>query len=165
MLPLMVGVSMQAQSVSDKQMDERFNDNKLPYGWFTEGWKVDSTGVVKKGGGFDLSELLGSFGNNQPEENNPEENPENPEEKTENDSTKNQTPSIDLSKLMGGGSSYNYLMTPPLSVQSGEVLVFSAKKGGGQCQWLLLVERCECHLCLCRDLRANGQLRTCTLVD
>ena len=131
MLLLMVGVSMQAQSVSDKQMDERFNDNKLPYGWFTEGWKVDSTGVVKKGGGFDLSELLGSFGNNQPEENNPEENPENPEEKTENDSTKNQTPSIDLSKLMGGGSSYNYLMTPPLSVQSGEVLVFSAKKGGG----------------------------------
>lgn len=131
MLLLMVGVSLQAQSVSDKQMDERFNDNKLPYGWFTEGWKVDSTGVVKKGGGFDLSELLGSFGNNQPEENNPEENPENPEEKTENDSTKNQTPSIDLSKLMGGGSSYNYLMTPPLSVQSGEVLVFSAKKGGG----------------------------------
>ena len=131
MLFLLAGVNMQAQSVSESQMDERFNDNKLPYGWFTEGWKVDSTGVVKKGGGgFDLSELLGSFGNNQPEEKT-EGDPENPEETTENDSTKNQTPSIDLSKLMGGGSSYNYLMTPPLSVQSGEVLVFSAKKGGG----------------------------------
>lgn len=130
MLLMLIGVSSKAQSISINQMDERFNDNKLPYGWFTEGWKVDSTGVVKKGGGFDLSELLGSLGNNQPEEDNPEENPENPEEKTENDSTKNQTPSIDISKLMGGGSSYNYLMTPPLSVQSGEALVFSAKKGG-----------------------------------
>ena len=73
MLLLLIGVSSKAQSISINQMDERFNDNKLPYGWFTEGWKVDSTGVVKKGGGFDLSELLGSLGNNQPEEDNPEE--------------------------------------------------------------------------------------------
>ena len=58
MLLLLIGVSSKAQSISINQMDERFNDNKLPYGWFTEGWKVDSTGVVKKGGGFDLSELL-----------------------------------------------------------------------------------------------------------
>jgi len=43
MLLLFVGVSMQAQSVAEEQMDERFNDNKLPYGWFTEGWVVDST--------------------------------------------------------------------------------------------------------------------------
>lgn len=114
MLLLMVGVSMQAQSVSDKQMDERFNDNKLPYGWFTEGWKVDSTGVVKKGGGgFDMSELMGNG---------------NPGER---DSTENSTPTFDLSKLMGGDDSYNYLMTPPLSVQSGEILSFSAKKGEG----------------------------------
>ena len=129
MLLLLIGVSSKAQSISANQMDERFNDNKLPYGWFTEGWKVDSTGVAKKKGGFDLSELLGSLGNNQPEEKT-EGDPENPEETTENDSTKNQTPSIDISKLMGGGSSYNYLMTPPLSVKSGEVMVFSAKKGG-----------------------------------
>ena len=134
MLLLFVGVGMQAQSVATEQMDERFNDNKLPYGWFTEGWKVDSTGVVKKGGSsFDISELLGGLGN-QPEEN-PEENPDDPKEepgeKAENDSTKNETPSFDISKLLGGGSSLNYLMTPPLSVQSGEVLVFSAKKGGG----------------------------------
>lgn len=129
MLLLLIGVSSKAQSISTNQMDERFNDNKLPYGWFTEGWKVDSTGVAKKKGGFDLSELLESLGNNQPEEKT-EGDPENPEETTENDSTKNQTPSIDISKLMGGGSSYNYLMTPPLSVKSGEVMVFSAKKGG-----------------------------------
>ncbi len=115
MLLLMVGVSMQAQSISDKQMDERFNDNKLPYGWFTEGWKVDSTGVVKKGGGggFDMSELMGNG---------------NPGER---DSTENSTPTFDLSQLMGGDDSYNYLMTPPLSVQSGEILSFSAKKGEG----------------------------------
>ena len=121
MLLLLVGVNMQAQSVSADQMDERFNDNKLPYGWFTEGWVVDSTGVAKKkGSSFDMSELMGEPGND----------PENPDEKAENDSTKNESPGIDISKLLGGGSSYNYLMTPPLNVQSGEVLVFSAKKGG-----------------------------------
>lgn len=115
MLLLLIGVSSKAQSISANQMDERFNDNKLPYGWFTQGWKVDSTGVVKKGGsdGFDMSELMG---NGTP---------------GERDSTENSTPSIDLSKLMGGDDSYNYLMTPPLSVQSGEILSFSAKKGEG----------------------------------
>ena len=104
MLLLLVGISMQAQSVSSSQMDERFNDNKLPYGWFAKDWKVDSTGVAKKA--------------------------KSQEEKAENDSTQNQTPSFNIEELMGGGSSsYNYLMTPPLSVQSGEVLSFSAKKG------------------------------------
>ena len=113
LLMLMSVGNISAQSVSKEQMDERFNDNKLPYGWFTEGWKVDSTGVVKKGGSFDISELFGGMGNQQ----------------NENDSTKNETPTFDISKLLGG-SSYNYLMTPPLSVESGEVLSFSAKKGG-----------------------------------
>lgn len=38
---------------------------------------------------------------------------------------------FNIADLLGGGEdSYNYLMTPPLSVQGGEVLVFSAKKGG-----------------------------------
>lgn len=126
MLLLFVGVSMRAQSVASEQMDERFNDNKLPYGWFTEGWKVDSTGVAKKkSSSFDISELMGG---NEPA--NDPENPEDPEDPEQNDSTKNEAPTIDISKLLGGGSSYNYLMTPPLSVLSGEVLVFSAKKGG-----------------------------------
>ena len=42
LLLLFVGVSMQAQSISAEQMDERFNDGtKMPYGWFAEGWKVE----------------------------------------------------------------------------------------------------------------------------
>ena len=42
MLLLFVGVSMQAQSIANEQMDERFNDGtKMPCGWFAEGWKVD----------------------------------------------------------------------------------------------------------------------------
>lgn len=94
MLLLLIGVSSKAQSISANQMDERFNDNKLPYGWFTEGWEVDSTGVAKKKPfSFDME-------------------------------------NFDITKLMGGDDSYNYLMTPPLSVKSGEALSFSAKKGG-----------------------------------
>lgn len=79
---------------SSGQMDERFNDGKLPYGWFAKGWVVKDN-VAQKGedseesGGFNFADLLG-----------------------------------------GGEDSYNYLMTPPLNVQGGEVLVFSAKKGG-----------------------------------
>ena len=34
-----------------------------------------------------------------------------------------------LSSLMGGDSEANYLLTPPLVVNDGEALVFSAKKG------------------------------------
>ena len=122
MLLLLMGVSMQAQSIATEQMDERFNDNKLPYGWFTEGWKVDSTGVAKKGS----------------------------PDKAENDSTSTGMPEFDISSLMGGGSSLNYLMTPPLNVQSGESLVFSARKGkdsgmgsfmGGDSDSTFVVER------------------------
>ena len=94
---LLSGVGMKAQSVSAGQMDERFNDNKLPYGWFTEGWEVDSTGVAKrKASSMDME-------------------------------------NFNIADLLGGGSSsLNYLMTPPLSVQDGEVLSFSAKKGKGR---------------------------------
>ena len=103
LLLLFVGVSIQAQSVATEQMDERFNDNKLPYGWFTEGWKVDSTGVIKtkSSSGFNLEEMMGGEGG------------------------------FDPSKLMEslmGGDNDNYLLTPPLVVKEGEALVFSAKK-------------------------------------
>ncbi len=111
MLLLMVGASMRAQSIASEQMDERFNDNKLPYGWFAKDWKVDSTGVAKKG-----KEQKAQQQTTQ-------------QQTTENDSTQTQMPTFNMEDLMGGGSSYNYLMTPPLSVQSGEVLVFSARKG------------------------------------
>ena len=41
MLLLLAGVSMQAQSIANEQMDERFNDGtKFPLGWFGEGWKI-----------------------------------------------------------------------------------------------------------------------------
>ncbi|MBO7539978.1 MAG: hypothetical protein J6T44_11905 [Prevotella sp.] len=85
---------MMSQNISSGQMDERFNDGKMPYGWFAKGWVVKDN-VAQKGedseesGGFNFADLLG-----------------------------------------GGDDSYNYLMTPPLSVQGSEVLVFSAKKGG-----------------------------------
>lgn len=87
---LFMGLCMQAQSVSEGQMDERFNDgDKMPYGWFTKGWEVKD-GVVKKKSsqGFDMNSLMG-----------------------------------------GGGSGFNYLMTPPVQAQAGETLVFSARKG------------------------------------
>ena len=97
---------MLAQSVATEQMDERFNDNKLPYGWFTEGWQVDSTGVIKteaSSSGFDLEAMMNS------------------EEGFD--------PSSLMESLMGGGDEENYLLTPPLVVKEGQSLVFSAKKG------------------------------------
>ena len=100
MLLLLVGVSMQAQSISAAQMDERFNDNKLPYGWFAEGWIVKDNVAQKS----------------------------KKDDSAQND--ENGTPTFNMEELMGGGgSSLNYLMTPPLNVESGEVLAFSAKKG------------------------------------
>lgn len=84
---LSIGAGMQAQSISDKQMDERFAGDKLPYGWFAEGWEVKDDAAKTKEAGFDMNSLF------------------------------------------GGDDSYNYLMTPPLSVQGSEVLSFSAKKG------------------------------------
>jgi hypothetical protein len=132
MMLLLVGVSMQAQSVASEQMDERFNDNKLPYGWFTEGWVVDSTGVIRteassSGFSFDLESMMGNSKKEEPEDDpeNPEEDPDDPEE------NKGQFNMGDLmSSLMGGDSNPNYLLTPPLVVKEGESLVFMAKKGG-----------------------------------
>lgn len=117
MLFLLLGVSLHAQSVSDGQMDERFLDNKLPYGWFTEGWVFKDSVAQRKSSMPDMTELFGST-------------PKNENDSTEVDSTKTTMPEIDMTKLMGSGASYNYLMTPPLSVKSGEVLAFLAKKGG-----------------------------------
>jgi len=134
MLLLFVGVGMQAQSVATEQMDERFNDNKLPYGWFTEGWEVDSTGVIRtkasSGFSFDLESLIGSSSKKQEPEENPEEDPEeDPEENPEENKGQFNIGDL-LSSLMGGDSNDNYLLTPPLVVNDGESLVFSAKKGG-----------------------------------
>ena len=105
MILLLLGGSMKAQSVSEEQMDERFNDGTtLPYGWFTEGWSVKDGAIqTKASSGFNFEEMM---------------NDEN---------------GFDVSKLMeslmGGDSKDNYLLTPPVVVGEGETLVFSAKKG------------------------------------
>ena len=72
------------------QMDERFNDGKIPYGWYADGWTVKDNAAQKGSSsqGFDMGTMMG-----------------------------------------GGDEAFNYLMTPPLKVASGENLVFSAKKG------------------------------------
>ena len=116
MLLLLAGGTVQAQPVSKEQMDERFNDGtELPYGWFTEGWTVKD-GVIQteasSGSSFDLEKLMG---NNKKEDQDPENGNK-----------------FDISSLfesfMGGNSKPNYLLTPPLVVNEGETLVFSAKK-------------------------------------
>ena len=132
LLLLFTGVSMQAQSIATEQMDERFNDGtKLPYGWFTEGWTVKD-GVIQtqsssSGFSFDPSTMGGD-----PEEkgDEPEENPgENPEEDPEEKSEQKFDISELLSSFLGGGGKPNFLLTPPVVVNEGETLVFSAKKG------------------------------------
>ena len=136
MMLILVGVSMQAQSVAQEQMDERFNDNKLPYGWFTEGWVVDSTGVIRteassSGFSFDLESMMGNSKKEEPEDDpeDPDENPDDPEDNPEENKGQFNIGDL-LSSLMGGDSKPNYLLTPPLVVKEGESLVFMAKKGG-----------------------------------
>ena len=114
-LLLFVGVSMQAQSVTAEQMDERFNDGtKMPYGWFAEGWKV-SDGKAKSqatddSSGFDFSQMMNT---------NPGENPGS-----------TGTPNM-MGSMFGGPRYRTYLLTPPVVVKEGEELVFSAQKPSG----------------------------------
>ena len=108
MLLLFVGVSMQAQSIANEQMDERFNneDNKIPFGWYAKGWSVEKGLISSKSsssfGGFDMSSI-GSEGSGSPMDN------------------------FDMSSLFGSNDTY-WLLTPPVDVKQGEQLVFSAKK-------------------------------------
>ena len=96
----LVGVSMQAQSVAAEQMNECFNDStKLPYGWFTEGWTMKD-GAIQTA----ASSSQSTGGDDE------------------------SGISSLLNSLMGGDSEPNYLLTPPLMVNEGETLVFSAKK-------------------------------------
>ena len=91
---------MQAQSVAAEQMNECFNDStELPYGWFTEGWTLKD-GAIQTG----ISSSEGAEGDDEPDI------------------------SSLLKSFMGGDSEPNYLLTPPLVVNEGQTLVFSAKK-------------------------------------
>ena len=149
-LLMLIGVcNITAQTRPNGQMDERFNDNKLPYGWFTEGWEVKDNVAKKKSMSFDFDIDLSGITNNNGEKTDQSENPEESgtQPGTQSGTQTNEgsaegsedgsgqqggteIPDIDIASLLGGGTSYNFLMTPPLNVQKGEVLSFSAKKGG-----------------------------------
>lgn len=111
---LFAGVSLNAQSVAQEQMDERFNDGTtMPYGWFGEGWKVDK-GVAKAeaikekenngfpgmGGGTGTGTGTGTMPGG----------------------------GMGGFNMFGGDHIRTYLLTPPVAVQNGENLVFSARK-------------------------------------
>ena len=112
LLLLFVGVSMQAQSISAEQMDERFNDGtKMPFGWFAEGWKVEdgkakskavqeskNNGMPGMGTGGDPGESTGMPG---------------------------------MGGMFGGDRIRTYMLTPPVEVKNGENLVFSVSKPQG----------------------------------
>lgn len=136
MLLLFMGMGhIAAQSVSAEQMDERFNDGtKLPYGWFTEGWSVKD-GVIQtksSSSSFDISTLFNGGSPSEDPEKDPEKDPgSDPEEDPEEEPGGGFNIADLLSSLMGGDSKPNYLLTPPLVVNEGETLVFSARKDGG----------------------------------
>ena len=103
MLLLFVGVSMQAQSISAQQMDERFNDGtKMPYGWFAEGWKVDDGKAIAKAKKDSGNNGMGSGGGGG------------------------------MGGMFGGERLRTYMLTPPVEVKNGENLVFSARKPKGK---------------------------------
>ena len=56
MLLLFLGVSN-----LKAQMDERFNDGKIPYGWYADGWTVKDNAAQKgsSSAGFDMSTMMG----------------------------------------------------------------------------------------------------------
>lgn len=111
-LLLFVGVSMQAQSISANQMDERFNDGtKMPYGWFAEGWKVEdgkAKAKAQKDSGNNGMPGMGTGGN--------------PGE---------QTGTPGMGGMFGGDRLRTYMLTPPVEVKNGENLVFSVSKPKG----------------------------------
>ena len=109
-LLLLVGASMQAQSIADKQMDERFNDGtKMPYGWFGEGWTVDD-GKAKSKATEDSGNGMPGMGGGDPGEN------------------PGSTGTPGMGSMFGGNRIRTYLLTPPVEVRDGEDLVFSARK-------------------------------------
>ena len=108
MLFLFMGVSMQAQSISAEQMDERFNDGtKMPYGWFAEGWKVDDGKAKAKATDDSGNSGMPGMGGGDPGE-----NPGMP----------------GMGSMFGGNRIRTYMLTPPVSVEEGEDMVFSARK-------------------------------------
>jgi len=110
-LLLLIGVcSIQAQSIANEQMDERFNDGtKMTYGWFGEGWKVDD-GKAKSKATEDSGNGMPGMGGGSPGEN------------------PGSTGTPGMGSMFGGNRIRTYLLTPPVEVRDGEDLVFSARK-------------------------------------
>ncbi len=114
MLLLFVGVSMQAQSIANEQMDERFNDGtKFPLGWFGEGWKIKDGKAKAKAtedsGNSGFPGMGGDPGTDPGNSNNP----------------------MASMNMFGGDRIRTYLLTPPVVVKDGEDMVFSARKTNG----------------------------------
>lgn len=108
---LFVGLSMQAQSVATEQTDERFNEGtEFPFGWFGEGWKVDD-GKAKAKATKDSGNngFPGMGGDNPSTSGNP----------------------MGSMNMFGGDRIRTYLLTPPVVVEEGEDMVFSARKTNG----------------------------------
>ena len=106
-LLLFVGASMQAQSTASGQMDERFNDNKMPYGWFGEGWTVDDGKAKSKATEDSGNNGMPGMGGGDPGE----------------------SPGMSgMNGMFGGNRVRTYLLTPPVTVKNGKNLVFSARK-------------------------------------
>ena len=113
LLLLFVGVSMQAQSVADEQMDERFNDGtKFPYGWFGEGWKIGDGKAKAKATEDSGNSGFPGMGSG------------------DNPMGGNGMPG--MGGMFGGDRIKTYLLTPPVAVEDGENMVFSARKTNGE---------------------------------
>ena len=111
MLLLFAGVSMQAQSIANEQMDERFNDGtKFPFGWFGEGWKI-TNGKAKAKATEDSGNngFSGTITEDPGSGNGP----------------------MGGMNMFGGNRIRTYLLTPPVSVKDGENMVFSVRKTNG----------------------------------
>ena len=111
MLLLFVGVTMQAQSIADEQMDERFNNGtEFPFGWFGEGWKIkDGKAKAKATEDSKNNGMPGAGGNPSTSDN----------------------PMGGMGNMFGGNRIRTYLLTPPVSVKDGEEMVFSVRKTNG----------------------------------
>ncbi|MBO4810976.1 MAG: hypothetical protein J5552_05345 [Prevotella sp.] len=111
MLLLFAGVNMQAQSIADEQMDERFdNGTKFPSGWFGEGWQMKDGKAKAKATEDSGNNGFPGMGEGMPGEGS------NP---------------MGGMNMFGGDRKRTYLLTPPVAVNEGEDMVFSARKTNG----------------------------------
>ena len=116
MLLLLVGVNIQAQSIATEQMDERFNDgDKFPFGWFGEGWTVKDGKAIAKATVDSGNNGFPGMGNG----NNP-------------GGSSSPAGGMGMGNMFGGDRIRTYLLTPPVTVEEGENMVFSVRKTSGE---------------------------------